>query len=57
MDNDNNQEITIEQRTQAIIDFNKWLDSLPATLPQLTDEQKQELADSIEKRKKELGLD
>lgn len=50
-------EQTVEQRTQAVIDFNKMLDSLPNVLPHLTDEQKQEVADEIEARRQELGIE
>lgn len=50
------QNLTVEQRTQAVIDFNKWLDALPAILPSLTQEQKEQLAAEIEARKRELGL-
>lgn len=49
-------EQSIEQRTQAVIDFNRMLDQLPMVMPQLTEEQKQELADQIAERKAELGL-
>lgn len=49
-------EQSLEQRTQAVIDFNKMLEQLPAVLPQLTEEQKQEVADTIAARKLELGL-
>ena len=48
--------MTVEQRTQAVIDFNKMLDSLPNVVPNLTQEQKEQLADEIEQRKQELGL-
>lgn len=51
-----NQELTVEQRTQAVIDFNKFMDTIPAVLPSLTQEQKEELAQEIENRKAELGL-
>ena len=50
------EELTVEQRTQAVIDFNKFMDSIPAMLPHLTEEQKQQLADDIEARRVELGL-
>lgn len=49
-------EETIEQRTQAVIDFNKMMDSMPSVLPLLTEQQKQEYADQIAQRKAELGL-
>lgn len=50
------EELTVEQRTQAVIDFNKFMDSIPAMLPHLTQEQKETLADEIANRKAELGL-
>lgn len=50
------EELTVEQRTQAVIDFNKMLEQLPAVLPLLSEEQKEALADEIEARRLELGL-
>lgn len=50
------EELTVEQRTQAVIDFNKFMDSIPAQLPHLTEAQKQELADYIADKRAELGL-
>lgn len=46
----------VEQRTQAVIDFNKQLEVLPSVIAQLTQEQKEELAEQIQQRKQELGL-
>lgn len=50
------EEKTTEQRTQAVIDFNKMLEQLPDVLPHLTQEQKEILANEIEARRQELGI-
>lgn len=52
MDSDNK-----ENLIQEIIDFNKYLDTLKDMLPSLNQSQKEELAENIAKRKKELGLE
>lgn len=49
-------EQSVEQRTQAVIDFNKMLEQLPDVLPHLTQEQREEVASQIAQRKEELGL-
>lgn len=49
--------MTTEQKTQAVIDFNKLLESLPASIEHMDSKTKKEVAKYIADRRKELGLE
>lgn len=64
-------ELTTEQRTQAVIDFNKMLDSLPNVLPylsendkqllpvvrEMTDAERKKVVQNIRNKRQELDMD
>lgn len=50
-------EMTPEQRTQAIIDFNKQLDALQSRIAVMTPEELETFSTNIAARKAELGIE
>lgn len=47
----------IEKRMQEVIDFNKTLDSVPRAVEKMSPVAKQQVAERVAKRRRELGLD
>ena len=50
------QNMTVEQRTQAVIDLNNEMSKLPLIIDHLSEDQKKNLASDLKRRKSELGL-